>query len=78
MLTSEFLLIRTDGPQVVWRQKMSAMGAGDKDYFGWASAVIEHGDKKVWVVAPTKSPELAVYEVPLPEDEPTKSEPTIH
>jgi len=78
VLTSEFLLIRIDGPQVVWRQKMSAMGAGDKDYLGWASAVIEHGDKKVWVVAPTKSPELAVYEVPLPEDEPTKSEPTIH
>jgi hypothetical protein len=26
-----------------------------------------HEDKKVWVVAPTKSPELAVYEVPLPE-----------
>lgn len=78
VLTSEFLLIRTDGLQVVWRQKMSAMGAGDKDYFGWASAVIEHGDRKVWIVAPTKLPELAVYEVPLPEDEPTKSEPTIH
>jgi hypothetical protein len=67
VLTSEFLLIRTDSPKVVWRQKMSAMGAGDKDYFGWAFAVIVHEDKKVWVVAPTKSPELAVYEVPLPE-----------
>lgn len=68
VLTSDFLLIRADSPQVVWRQKMSALGAGDKDYFGWASAVIEHKDKKVWVVAPTKSPELAVYEVTLPND----------
>ena len=67
VLTSEFLLIRTDGPQVIWRQKMSALGAGNNDYFGWSSAVIEHEDKKVWVVAPTKSPELAVYEVPLPQ-----------
>jgi hypothetical protein len=67
VLTSEFLLIRTDSPQVIWRQKMSAIGAGDKEYFGWASAVVEHRDKKVWVVVPTKSPELTVYEVPLPE-----------
>jgi len=68
VLTSDFLLIRADSLQVVWRQKMSALGAGDRDYFGWASAVIEHKDKKVWVVAPTKSPELAVYEVTLPND----------
>ena len=67
VLTSEFLLIRTDGPQVVWRQKMSAMGAGDRKHFRWASAVIEHRDQKVWIVAPTKSSELAVYEVLVPE-----------
>jgi hypothetical protein len=67
VLTSDFLLIRADGPQVVWRQKMSALGAGDKDHFEWASAVIEHGDKKVRVVVPTKSPELTVYEIPLQE-----------
>lgn len=78
VLTSEFLLIQIDGPQVVWRQKMSAIGSGDKDSFEWASAVIEHKGKEVWIVAPTKSPELAVYEVTLPEDEPAKSEPTIH
>lgn len=68
ILTSDFLLIRVDSAQVVWRQKMSALGAGGKDYFGWASAVIDHRDKEVWVVAPTESPELAVYEVPLPNE----------
>jgi hypothetical protein len=67
VLTSDFLLIQADGPRVVWRQKMSALGAGDKDYFGWSSAIIEHRDKRVWVVAPTKKPELAVYEVAVPE-----------
>jgi hypothetical protein len=40
--------------------------------------VVYRFGKKVWVVAPTKKPELAVYEVPLPEDEPTKSKLTIH
>lgn len=75
VLTSDFLLIRTDGPQVVWREKMSALGAGSNEYFGWASAVIEHRDKRVWVVAPTRKPELAVYEVPLEEN---RSKPTTH
>jgi hypothetical protein len=63
VLTSEFLLIRTDGPQIVWRHTMSALGAGDNDYFEWASAVIENGGKNITVVVPTKSPELAVYHV---------------
>lgn len=67
VLTSEFLLIQTDGLKIVWRQKMSSLAAGDDKYFEWASAVIDHQGKKVLVVAPTKSPELAVYEVALPE-----------
>lgn len=67
VLTSNFLLIRVDGPQVVWRQKMSALGAGDNDHFEWASAVIEDGNKNIRVVVPTKSPELTVYEVALGE-----------
>ena len=66
VLTSDFLLIRADGPQVVWRQTMSALGAGDNDHFEWASALIEHGEKNIKVVVPTKSSELAVYEVALP------------
>ena len=68
VLTSEFLLIRTDGPRIVWRQKMSALGAGNDKDFEWASAVIEHKDKEVRIVVPTKLPELAVYEVALPND----------
>ena len=67
ILSSEFLLVKTSGPTVVWRQKMSMLGAGDRKHFRWASAVIEHRDQKVWIVAPTKSSELAVYEVLVPE-----------
>jgi hypothetical protein len=67
VLTSEFLLIQTDGLKIVWRQKMSSLGAGDDKYFEWASAVIDHQGKKISVVAPTKSPELAVYEVSVPD-----------
>jgi hypothetical protein len=68
VLTSEFLLVRTDGPRILWRQKMSALGAGNDKYFEWASAVIEHRDKTARVIVPTKTPELTVYEVPLPDD----------
>jgi hypothetical protein len=59
VLTSEFLLIQTDVPKVVWRHNMSSLGVGDDQYFEWASAVIDHRDKELRIVAPTKSPELA-------------------
>lgn len=65
VLTSEFLLIRVNGPRIDWRQNMSEVGAGDNEQFEWASAVIEHGEDRVWVVAPTQKSELAVYEVPV-------------
>jgi len=67
VLTSEFLLIQTDVPKIVWRHNMSSLGVGDDQYFEWASAVIDHRDKELRIVAPTKSPELAVYEVALAE-----------
>jgi hypothetical protein len=76
--SSEFLLVKTNGPSVIWRHQMLGLGTGNREYFRWASPVVYRFGKKVWVVAPTKKPELAVYEVPLPEDEPTKSKPTIH
>jgi hypothetical protein len=65
VMTSEFLLIRVNGPRIDWRQNMNELGAGDNEQFEWASPVIEHGEDRVWVVAPTQKPELAVYEVPV-------------
>ena len=67
VLTSEFLLIGTNGPQIEWRGNMSQLGAGESSSFEWASAVIEHEAKRVWIVVPTPKPELAVYEVPVKE-----------
>lgn len=67
VLTSEFLLIRVNGPQVEWRQNMSQLGAGDNSSFEWAAAVIEHKGPHVWVVVPTPKSELAIYEVPVKE-----------
>jgi hypothetical protein len=67
VLTSDFLLIRSDGPSVIWRQKMSRLGAGDRNYYRWASAVIEPSAGNVWVVAPTRSAELALYGVAVHE-----------
>lgn len=66
VLTSEFLLIRTNEPTVVWREKVTMLGAGDREYYRWASSSVQGDGEKAWVVIPTKSPELAVYEVKLP------------
>ncbi len=67
VVTSEFLLIRTDGPRIEWRQKMNQLGAGSGSSFEWGSAVIEHGAKRIWIVVPTPKSELAIYEVPEKE-----------
>jgi len=71
VLSSEFLLIRSPGPQVVWRQQMSwvglSEGAGFDDWSQSGAPLIYRSGQTIWVVAPTKSASLAVYEVSLPK-----------
>lgn len=72
ILTSEFLLLKADGPAVGWRHAMdflSVANSNDPDTgVQWGDPLIYCFDKKVLIIAPTKSPELAVYEVALPND----------
>lgn len=70
-VTSEFLLLKTDGPTIVWRHPLSFMDVADSNEHDTG---VQRGDpllyrtgRKLLIVAPTKKPELAVYEVPLPE-----------
>ncbi|MDR3736520.1 MAG: hypothetical protein P4L10_13420 [Acidobacteriaceae bacterium] len=63
VLTSEFLLIQSDGPTVLWRHPAITLGAGDRGYFRWASSVIEPSGGKIRVIIPTKSAALLVYEI---------------
>jgi hypothetical protein len=67
VLTSEFLLIKSSGPTIVWREKLARLGAGDQGYYRWASSSIETDLEKTLVVTPMKSPDLAVYEIAIPQ-----------
>jgi hypothetical protein len=72
ILTSEFLLLKADGPAVVWRHAMDFLSVADSNDpdtgVQWGDPLIYRSGKKVLIIAPTKSPELAVYEVALPND----------
>ena len=65
-LSSEFFLLRTAGPTVIWRERMSwigvANGNGPDVGFQKGEPLIYRSDKEIWIVAPTKSSALAVYD----------------
>jgi hypothetical protein len=71
--SSEFLLLRTDGPSVIWREKninLIAQEEPDKhghEYYQKGNPLIYREGNKIYVVAVTKAPELKVYVVPPPE-----------
>jgi hypothetical protein len=69
ILSSEFLLLKTEGPTVIWRHQMNwidvSSGNGPSDGFQKGDPLIYRAGSKLWVVAPSKSPELKVYEVHL-------------
>jgi hypothetical protein len=72
IMTSEFLLLKIDGPTIVWRQKMNWLDVRNDAHeidggYQKGDPLIYRAGSKLLIVAPTKSPELAVYEVPLPE-----------
>lgn len=71
IVTSEFLLLRTDGPTVVWRQKMNWVdvsdGHGLDGGYQKADPLIYRYGKKVWVVALSKPTALTIYEIDIPQ-----------
>jgi hypothetical protein len=82
ILSSQFILFEADGPKIVWQHEMDFVGVsngnGPDTGFQKGDPLIYHAGSKLLIVAPTKKPELVVYEVPLPEHEQTTSKPTIH
>lgn len=72
IMTSEFLLFKVDGPTVVWRQKMNWLDVRNDAHgidggYQKGDPLIYHAGSKLLIVAPSKSPELKVYEVALSE-----------
>ena len=71
ILSSNFLLLKTEGPTVVWRHQMDflavASGNGRDDGFQRGNPLLYRAGSKVWIVAPSKSPALSVYEIDAPQ-----------
>jgi hypothetical protein len=67
IVTSEFLLLKTDGAAVVWSHKMDwvgiSEGTGFNDWFQKGDPLIYRAGSKLWIVAPSKSPALTIYEI---------------
>ncbi len=73
-ISSEFLLLKTDGPSVVWREKdISFIDEAEIDkhkhweYYQKGNPLIYRDGKRIYVVAISNAPELKVYVVPVPE-----------
>jgi hypothetical protein len=65
--SSELLLIKTTGPEVVWRQKlvMSSLTSGGQ--LQQVAPVFARQNGNMWIVMPSRSSELTLYEVALPK-----------
>jgi hypothetical protein len=71
VLSSQFLLIKADGPKITWHHDMDFLDVADGNEMDTGvqngAPLLYRVGSKLLIVAPTKSPDLAVYEVPLPE-----------
>jgi hypothetical protein len=67
ILSSEFLLLKAGGPTVVWKHPMDFLAVADSDDpdtgVQWGDPLLYRDGSKLLIVAPTKKPELAVYEI---------------
>jgi hypothetical protein len=72
ILSSEFLLLKADGPTIAWRHPMlplSVADSNDPDTGSQGGGPLLHRvGSKLLIVAPSKAPALTVYEVALPDD----------
>jgi hypothetical protein len=72
ILSSEFLLLKADGPTIVWRHPMDLLSVADSNDTDtgrqWGNPLLYRAGSKLLIVAPSKSPVLTVYEVALPND----------
>jgi hypothetical protein len=71
ILTSEFLLLNTKVPAVVWQQKMNGIsvreGRSLDGGFQNGDPLIYRAGSKLLIVAPSKAPALTVYEIDAPQ-----------
>jgi hypothetical protein len=72
IVTSEFLLLKTEGPTIAWRHPMNFLTVADGNEMDTGiqpgNPLLYRTGSKLLVVTPSTSPVLKVYEVALPND----------
>ena len=71
IVTSEFLLLRADGPTITWRHPMTYLTVADGNEMDTGiqrgNPLLYRAGSKLLVVAPSKAPALTVYEIDAPQ-----------
>lgn len=71
IVTSEFLLLKADGPTIAWRHPMAGLSVADSNepYTGFqrGDPLLYRAGSKLLIVAPSKAPSLTVYEIDAPQ-----------
>ncbi len=71
VLSSQFMLIKADGPKIVWHHDMDFLDVADGNEpdtgVQRGEPLLYQAGSKLLIVAPTKKPELAVYEIDAPQ-----------
>ena len=70
-LSSQFMLIKADGPEVAWHHDMDFLGVSNGNEpdagFQKGDPLIYRSGSKLLIVAPSKAPALTVYEIAAPQ-----------
>jgi len=71
IVTSEFLLLKADGPTIAWRHPMAGLSVADSNEpdtgFQRGDPLLYRAGSKLLIVAPSKAPSLTVYEIDAPQ-----------
>ena len=71
ILSSQFMLIKADGPKVAWHHDMDFLGVSNGNEpdagFQKGDPLIYRSGSKLLIVAPSKAPALTVYEIDAPQ-----------
>lgn len=72
IVTSEFLLLKTEGPTIVWRRKMDWVDVRSEAHsidggYQRGDPLIYRAGLKLLILAPSKAPALTVYEIEAPQ-----------
>jgi len=71
ILSSEFLLLKADGPAIAWRHPMLPLSVADSNDMDtgrqWGDPLLYRAGSKLLIVAPSKAPALTVYEIDVPQ-----------